>query len=120
VSGFLVDQQLPKALATYLTERGHDAHHVKDYPDGAILPDTTVARIADDEGRFVVTKDDDFRITHLLHGTPANLLHVTCGNISTGDLLAMFDSNWPALVAATALHAYVEIDRAGVSVRDRD
>jgi predicted nuclease of predicted toxin-antitoxin system len=120
VTGFLVDQQLPKALAAYLTEHGHDARHIKDYPGGATLPDTAVSRIADGEDRFVVTKDDDFRLSHLLHHTPARLLHVTCGNISTRDLLAMFDTHWSQLLAATVSHAYVEIDRAGVTVHDRD
>ena len=53
---FLVDQQLPKSLATYLTEHGHDARHIKDYPGGATMPDPDFARLADSEDRFVVTK----------------------------------------------------------------
>ncbi|MCR1785469.1 DUF5615 family PIN-like protein [Nocardioides carbamazepini] len=79
MTGFLVDQQLPRALAHYLTERGHDARHIKDYPGGTTMPDPEVARWADTEDRFVVTKDDDFRISHLLRKRPARLLHITCG-----------------------------------------
>lgn len=117
---FLVDQQLPKALGRYLARHGHNARHIKDYPGGATLPDADVARLADAEDRFVVTKDDDFRISHLLRKPPARLLHVTCGNISTRDLLAMFEDHWPELLAATNEHQHVEIDRSGVIVHDPD
>jgi hypothetical protein len=34
VTAFLVDQQLPKALATFLAERGNDARHIKEYEGG--------------------------------------------------------------------------------------
>lgn len=117
---FLVDQQLPKTLANYLAKHGYDARHIKDYPGGATLPDAEVARLSDAEGRFVVTKDDDFRITHLLGKPPRRLLHVTCGNISTRDLLAMFDDHWPELLTAVNKHKYVEVDRSGVVVHDFD
>lgn len=68
---FLVDQQLPYALARHLTRLGHDALHIKDYPGGSTLPDIDIARIADAEHRFVVTKDVDFRVSHLLGKGPA-------------------------------------------------
>lgn len=90
MTAFLVDQQLPKVLANYVTEQAHDARHITDYPGGTTLADPHVALLADAEGRFVVTKDEDFRISYLLGKSPAGLLHVTCGNIPTRDLLAMF------------------------------
>ena len=110
MTSFLVDQQLPKALATFLSERGHDARHIKEYDGGPTMPDPDIARLADFEDRFVVTKDDDFRITHLLGKPPARLLQVTCGNISTRDLLVLFDQQWSALDAVLAAYEYVEIN----------
>jgi predicted nuclease of predicted toxin-antitoxin system len=95
VTSFLVDQQLPRALATFLVERGHDARHIKEYNGGTTMPDRDIARLADSEDRCAVTKDDDFRISHLLGKPPAQLLHVTCGNISTRDLLVLFDQRGP-------------------------
>ncbi|MBS1848886.1 MAG: DUF5615 family PIN-like protein [Actinobacteria bacterium] len=115
---FLVDQQLPSKLASHLASRGHDATQDKDHPGGTTLPDTEVIRIADAEGRVVVTKDDDFRISYVLSARPAGLLHVTCGNISTPDLLADFDRNHDILISALADYAYVEINRAGIVVHD--
>ena len=102
MTSFLVDQQLPKALATFLAERGHDARHIKEYDGRTTMPDPDIGRLADSEDRFVVTKDDDFRISHLLGKPPARLLQVTCGNISTRDLLILFGQHWSALDSAVA------------------
>lgn len=92
--------------------------HIKQYPDGPTLDDAEVVRIADAENWIIVTKDDDFRVSHLLTGHPARFLHVTCGNISTSDLLALFDRYRAELVAAVDLYGYVEIDRPGVIIHD--
>jgi predicted nuclease of predicted toxin-antitoxin system len=120
VTSFLVDQQLSKAQATFLAERGNDARHIKEYEGGTTMPDPDMALLADSEARFVVTKDDDFRISHLLGKPPALLLHVTCGNISTRDLLVLFDQQWSALDTALAAYKYLEINRAGVFIHDTD
>ncbi|MFC3479250.1 DUF5615 family PIN-like protein [Kocuria carniphila] len=120
MAGFLIDQQLPRALAQHLTSLGHDAKHIKEYPGGATLPDTAVAQIADTEQRFVVTKDEDFRASHLLRKQPSQLLHITCGNISTRDLLALVDANYAALKVAIATYNYIEINRPGVIIHDVD
>ncbi|MEO5665067.1 MAG: DUF5615 family PIN-like protein [Nocardioides sp.] len=118
MTAFLVDQQLPKVLANYLTEQGHDARHIKDYPGGPTMSDAQIALLCDVESRFVVTKDEDFRISHLLGKPPAKLLHVTCGNISTRDLLALFDQHLPEFEVAITAYAYLEINRLGVIIHD--
>lgn len=120
MTSFLVDQQLPEALATFLSECGHDARHIKECDGGTTMPDPEIALLADSDERFVVTKDDDFRIAHLLGKPPARLLHVTCGNISTHDLLALFNQHWSALDTALAAYKYLEINRAGVFIHDRE
>lgn len=89
-----------------------------DYAGGSTLPDSEVARIADAENRFVVTKDDDFRISHLLMRHPARLLHITCGNISTRDLLTLIESHDAALTEAISSYRYIELDRPGVIIHD--
>ncbi|HET8929760.1 MAG TPA: DUF5615 family PIN-like protein [Acidimicrobiales bacterium] len=116
MTAFLVDQLLPEALATFLTERGHDARHIKSYDGGTTMPDPDIAHLADTEGRCMVTKDDDFRIALRPGKSPARLLHVTCGNISTRDLLALFDESSLALESAIGTSKYLEINRAGVFI----
>jgi predicted nuclease of predicted toxin-antitoxin system len=50
-----------------------------------------VAERADDQDRIVVTKDRDFRDSHLLSDTPRRLLVVATGNISNNALLELFE-----------------------------
>ncbi|WP_454293594.1 DUF5615 family PIN-like protein [Salana multivorans] len=87
-------------------------------PGRVTLPDSEIAAIADAEGRAVITKDEDFRISHLLNGRPDRLVHVTCGNISTRELLALVDHFHAELAGAIARYRYVELDRSGVIVHD--
>ena len=56
---FLVDAQLPPALASWLRERGHEAHHVRDFGLDKV-PDRDVAQRAIADGSIIVTKDSDF------------------------------------------------------------
>ncbi len=69
---FLVDAQLPARLAEFLSRVGHDALHTSELPDGNRSTDSQIARRADADGRVVVTKDRDFRETHLLTDRRAN------------------------------------------------
>jgi predicted nuclease of predicted toxin-antitoxin system len=108
---FLVDAQLPARLAKFLTGKGHDAIHSSDLPDGNRTPDSEIALRADEDGRVVVTKDRDFRDTHLLHRTPRRLLVVATGNISNRDLQSLVAANLQAIVNALDRAHYVELRR---------
>jgi predicted nuclease of predicted toxin-antitoxin system len=66
---FLVDAQLPPALARRLEALGHIAEHVTDLgmtsaSDGAIREHATLV------GAVIVTKDEDFAVRQLLMGGP--------------------------------------------------
>lgn len=63
---FLIDAQLPLRLSNLLAEADHDSIHTSDLPDGNRTSDHQLADIADSENRVVVTKDRDFRDSHLL------------------------------------------------------
>jgi len=52
---FLVDAQLPLALAEELRELGHDVRHTWELPRKNETPDSEVSRLADMEGRIVFT-----------------------------------------------------------------
>ena len=88
---FLVDTQLPPLLANFLTEKQFDAIHTTDFPDGHLLQDGEIVRIAIAENRIVVTKDSDFLDNYWLKGTPPKILLVKLGNISNRDLLHTID-----------------------------
>jgi predicted nuclease of predicted toxin-antitoxin system len=106
---FLVDAQLPATLVHLLQLEGHDAMHVSALAAGNRTPDEEVARVADAEGRVVVTKDRDFRESHLLTSTPQTLLIVTTGNISNHELKALFRKHLDAIIDFLSRAAFVEL-----------
>ncbi len=63
------------------------------------------------ERRVVITKDADFVNTFLLYGQPYKLLLVSTGNISTADLLELFQQFLPQLTKLLAHHSYLELSR---------
>src|SRR5580658_7157663 len=56
---FLVDTQLPAALARWLRDKGHQAEDVLDV-NLAQSKDTPIWRSAQEHGAVIVTKDEDF------------------------------------------------------------
>ncbi len=66
---FLVDAQLPPALARRLEALGHRAEHVADC-GLATASDDLIRNFAADNGAVIVTKDEDFAVWQLLQGGP--------------------------------------------------
>lgn len=117
---FLIDAQLPARLARHLVEAGHDAIHTLDLPEQNRTTDVEIARLADAEDRIVVSKDSDFRDSHLLSCTPARLLVVSTGNITNSDLLALFDGHLDELVAAFQRARLVQLTTEDLLILDED
>lgn len=116
---FLVDAQLPARLTRQLVEAGHDAVHTSQLAAGNRTSDEEITRIADEQRRVVVSKDRDFRDSHILRRTPRRLLVVSTGNISNDDLLALFEQHLAAIVTAFGDAALVEL-RSGELVTHDD
>lgn len=112
---FLVDAQLPRALAELLRSYGHDSKHTLDLPDKNRTTDEILCLLALNEERVLVTKDEDFVDSFLLGGLPPKLLFVTTGNISNKELLELFRANLTAIVHAPSAHSFVELDRASLT-----
>jgi|SRR5215470_12432068 len=71
---FLLDMNLPPAVAEWLQSKGHDAVHIREIGLGH-LPDREVFARAAEEGRIVVTFDLDFgEIAGLAGATGATVL----------------------------------------------
>ncbi len=118
---FVVDAQLPAKLSRLLAEAGHDSVHTSQLPDGNRVSDATLADLADNEDRVVITKDRDFRNSHLLRRSPRRLLTVSTGNVSNTVLLALFAENLGSVVEALSEADHVELGPGGLIVhRDRD
>lgn len=113
---FLVDAQLPRRLAGWLRECGHDTLHTLDLPQGNRTSDATICAVAQEGGRIVVTKDDDFVQSHILSGQPDRLLLIATGNIGNADLLALLSDALPAIRRAFESANFVEIGREALIV----
>jgi predicted nuclease of predicted toxin-antitoxin system len=114
---FLVDAQLPRRVAGWLTAAGCDAIHTLDLRDRNRTTDQQVIDAADPEQRVVVTKDADFVDSHVLHARPARLLLISTGNISNRELEALMVPLIPAIVQAYQSHSFLELGRSGIVVR---
>ena len=58
---FLLDENIAAPLADKLDKAGHDVERVVDVHElGEGVDDTTICRYAAQEGRLIVTSDDDF------------------------------------------------------------
>ncbi|MEM1333521.1 MAG: DUF5615 family PIN-like protein [Actinomycetota bacterium] len=98
----LVDAQLPVRLADALRAAGHDVVHTSEFIDGNRTTDAEVTRIADGEQRVVVSKDRDFRDSHLLGRGPSALLVVATGNIGNSELLSLMLGSFSKIEAEPA------------------
>ena len=94
---FLIDAQLPPALARALSETGHDAEHVLDI-DLHESDDSTIWQYAVEEGAVIITKDEDF--PHRLNQNPQKaptIIWLRIGNTSRHELLERIQSVLPKI-----------------------
>lgn len=115
---FLVDAQLPPRLARFLRTAGHGVVHTSELPDANRTTDVEVARTADADDWVVITKDRDFRASHLLQSSPRRLLVVATANIRNDELIALFDQHLDAIVTALSEARFVELGLDRLIVHD--
>jgi len=96
---FLVDAQLPPALARHLAELGHEADHVADRQMMA-ASDREIWDYALAVDAAIVTKDEDFARRRALAGHGPRVVWVRIRNTRRRELLVWFDAVLPALIAA--------------------
>ena len=89
---FIVDTQLPPRLAKFLIEKGFDAIHTMDFPDGHLLDDESIRKIAIADNRIIISKDSDFFNSFLIKGVPPQVLLLRFGNITNNDLISLFEA----------------------------
>lgn len=109
MSSFIVDAQLPPALARLLRDEGHEAIHVTDI----MLQDTDDSEIwtyAMENEVIVVTKDEDFPRRQRQSKVAPVIVWVRIGNTSRKALLAWFKPLLPMIEENLAQgHRLIEI-----------
>ncbi len=111
---FLIDAQLPRRFVIWIAGAGHDALHTLDLPLKNRTPDNEVVARAMQDGRVVVSKDDDF-----VQAYPrATAVLISTGNISNSELGKLVRANLTGIEAAFAANRFVEITRDALVIHE--
>lgn len=96
---FLVDAQLPPALARELASAGHEAEHVADI-GLETAPDLLLWQRAAERGQVIVTKDEDFVALRASHADGPAIVWIRVGNTTRETLLRIVQSALADILAA--------------------
>ena len=108
---FIVDAHLPKKLSYFLNEKGYDSIHTLDLPKKNATPDSEISDLSMKEKRIVISKDSDFYNRYLTKVEPFKLLLISTGNITTKDLIELFDKNLEKIMDEISHNFVVEITK---------
>ncbi len=106
---FLVDAQLPPALACWLREAGHEAEHVEDLglreaDDGAIWASAL------ESGAIIVTKDEDFAARSAQAPTAPLIVWLRVGNTTNRVLRTWFEVRLTGIIELAGQgHRLIEV-----------
>jgi predicted nuclease of predicted toxin-antitoxin system len=95
---FLIDNQLPVALARFLSSSGSDSLHVLDI-GLAQASDSEIWRYAAERQFVLVSKDEDFFNRAAQPGAPVQLVWIRLGNCPKAGLLAAIERTWSRVCA---------------------
>jgi predicted nuclease of predicted toxin-antitoxin system len=96
---FIVDAQLPPALARWLAANGHEAEHVAD-KHMATASDTAIWDFALQAAAVIITKDEDFAQRHVLTGSGPPVIWIRLPNSRRRELLSWFEAILPDVLSA--------------------
>ena len=91
---FLIDAQLPRQLAQWISGRGQRATHVFDVGLQA-ASDPAIWQHATEAQATIISKDEDFVDRWLLSNKPVAVIWIRKGNCSNRALMAWFEPLWP-------------------------
>jgi predicted nuclease of predicted toxin-antitoxin system len=95
---FLVDNQLPVALARFLSSAGSDSQHVLD-AGLSQASDSEIWLYAAEHHLVLISKDEDFFHRAARPGVAVQLVWIRMGNCRKADLLAFIERTWPRVCA---------------------
>lgn len=96
---FVVDAQLPPALARNLTSEGHQAEHINEI-GMAIAADIAIWEYAEAAGAVIVSKDEDFAKLVFETASGPQVIWIRLGNITNEALWHALKPLLPELIEA--------------------
>ncbi len=94
---FLIDAQLPPALARWLQDAGHEATHLEDL-GLRDADDSVIWTTAQRTGAAIVTKDEDFAIRFSRTTDAPIIVWLRVGNTTNPVLKVWMDTRLPGIV----------------------
>lgn len=98
---FLIDTNLPRALAAWIGSKGHACEHVLEI-GLAQAEDGGIWRRAASDGAIIVSKDEDFAALVRRTRAGPSVIWVRTGNGTTRQLLEFLEHLWPDVEAKLA------------------
>lgn len=89
----LCDVHIALKVVRFFQKKNIEAIHVNELPDSFYTSDKDICKFSDQNDYVVVTKDSDFLDSYLVRQTPMKLIKVNLGNISTPELIAIFEQH---------------------------
>ena len=111
---FLIDAQLPQSLAEFFQE--HDIIHTSTLKEGNMTKDRIINQLSIDEGRALLTKDNDFYHSFIASGKPKKLILVKLGNMRIGELRNYFKMNADKIVALLEEHSFLILEKSRIRI----
>jgi len=94
---FVVDAQLPPALASWIVQQGHEAKPVREL-GLRNSDDSAIWKFATDGAWVVVTKDEDFAERALATTAGPQSVWLRIGNCTNPALFTWLEPLWPSIV----------------------
>ncbi len=108
----ICDVHISYKVVKFLNERGISAMHVNELPDKWHTKDEILSDYADKNEMILITKDDDFKNSHLIKGSPKKLIRITLGNISNHSLIKILEEHLLTILhKMKAEKCYIEIGK---------
>jgi predicted nuclease of predicted toxin-antitoxin system len=111
----ICDVHIPYKLVKFLNEQGIETVHVNSLPQGSLTKDNHIALFADENQMVVITKDEDFERLHFTKNRPKKLIRIVLGNVSTNDLIHLFEKHHATILDLYKLpQYYLQIGKNGL------
>ncbi|MEM1327420.1 MAG: DUF5615 family PIN-like protein [Bacteroidota bacterium] len=113
----ICDVHVARKVVKYLIQKGVDSVRINDILQGSSTDDQDIVAYADQERYVVMSKDQDFKNTHLIKHQPKQLLKINLGNISTKKLIQILEENFDRIQSAFNYPVcLVEIDNGSIVI----
>ncbi len=89
----LCDVHIAFKIVRFFESNDIEAVHVNDILDGDTSTDQDICAYADEYEYTVISKDSDFKNSHFIENTPARLIKVNLGNLSTRQLISILETH---------------------------